>query len=68
VRRIGGFATGGPAGDDALTLVPAFHEVAKIGCSKIEITNMQPTPRTATDTASFAAAKPWNLRPANSER
>ena len=36
---------GGAAGDGALKLFPAFCDIAKIDCSKIEVTNMQPSLR-----------------------
>lgn len=36
---------GGAAGDGALKLFPAFCDIAKIDCSKIEVTNMQPNLR-----------------------
>jgi len=40
-----GKTLGGPAGDGALKLFPAFCKTAKIDCSKITITNMQPSLR-----------------------
>lgn len=36
---------GGAAGDGALKLFPALCKIAKIDCSKVEITNMQPNLR-----------------------
>jgi NitT/TauT family transport system substrate-binding protein len=40
-----GKTLGGPTGDGALKLFPAFCKVAKIDCSKVSITNMQPSLR-----------------------
>lgn len=40
-----GKTLGGAAGDGALKLFPAFCKLAKIDCSKVNITNMQPNLR-----------------------
>jgi NitT/TauT family transport system substrate-binding protein len=44
-KDLEGKKLGGAAGDGALKLFPAFCKTAKIDCSKIEITNMQPNLR-----------------------
>src|SRR5664279_618646 len=44
-KDLEGKKLGGAAGDGALKLFPAFCKTAKIDCSKIEITNMQPSLR-----------------------
>jgi NitT/TauT family transport system substrate-binding protein len=44
-KDLEGKTLGGPAGDGALKLFPAFCKTAKIDCSKITITNMQPSLR-----------------------
>jgi NitT/TauT family transport system substrate-binding protein len=44
-KDLEGKTLGGPAGDGALKLFPAFCKVTKIDCSKITITNMQPSLR-----------------------
>jgi NitT/TauT family transport system substrate-binding protein len=44
-KDLEGKTLGGAAGDGALKLFPAFCKVAKIDCSKITITNMQPNLR-----------------------
>jgi NitT/TauT family transport system substrate-binding protein len=44
-KDLEGKKLGGAAGDGALKLFPAFCKVAKIDCSKIETTNMQPNLR-----------------------
>jgi NitT/TauT family transport system substrate-binding protein len=40
-----GKTLGGAAGDGALKLFPAFCKIAKIDCTKVNITNMQPSLR-----------------------
>jgi NitT/TauT family transport system substrate-binding protein len=67
-KDLEGKTPGGPAGDIALKLFPALRKVAKVDCSNIKITNMQPNLRTATDAAFSDAAKPRHRRAANSER
>jgi NitT/TauT family transport system substrate-binding protein len=44
-KDLEGRTLGGAAGDGALKLFPAFCKTAKIDCSKINITNMQPNLR-----------------------
>jgi NitT/TauT family transport system substrate-binding protein len=44
-KDLEGKKLGGAAGDGALKLFPAFCKIAKIDCTKIEITNMQPNLR-----------------------
>ena len=44
-KDLEGKTLGGPASDAALKLFPAFCKIAKIDCSKITITNMQPSLR-----------------------
>ncbi len=44
-KDLEGKTLGGAAGDGALKLFPAFCKIAKIDCSKIKITNMQPSLR-----------------------
>ena len=44
-KDLEGKKLGGAAGDGALKLFPAFCKVAKIDCSKIETSNMQPNLR-----------------------
>ena len=44
-KDLEGKKLGGAAGDGALKLFPAFCKAAKIDCSKIEVTNMQPSLR-----------------------
>ncbi len=44
-RDLEGKTLGGAVGDGALKLFPAFCKVAKIDCSKVSITNMQPSLR-----------------------
>jgi NitT/TauT family transport system substrate-binding protein len=44
-KDLEGKTLGGAAGDGALKLFPAFCKVAKIDCTKINITNMQPNLR-----------------------
>jgi NitT/TauT family transport system substrate-binding protein len=44
-KDLEGKTLGGAAGDGALKLFPAFCKVAKIDCSKVTITNMQPSLR-----------------------
>jgi NitT/TauT family transport system substrate-binding protein len=44
-KDLEGKTLGGAAGDGALKLFPAFCKSAKIDCSKINITNMQPSLR-----------------------
>jgi NitT/TauT family transport system substrate-binding protein len=44
-KDLEGKKLGGAAGDGALKLFPAFCKTAKIDCSKIEVTNMQPNLR-----------------------
>ena len=44
-KDLEGKTLGGAAGDGALKLFPAFCKIAKIDCSKINITNMQPNLR-----------------------
>ncbi len=44
-KDLEGKTLGGSAGDGALKLFPAFCKVTKIDCSKITITNMQPSLR-----------------------
>lgn len=44
-KDLEGKKLGGAAGDGALKLFPAFCQIAKIDCSKIEVTNMQPNLR-----------------------
>jgi NitT/TauT family transport system substrate-binding protein len=44
-KDLEGKTLGGAAGDGALKLFPAFCKSAKIDCSKISITNMQPSLR-----------------------
>lgn len=44
-KDLEGKKLGGAAGDGALKLFPAFCKAAKIDCSKIETTNMQPNLR-----------------------
>ncbi len=44
-KDLEGKTIGGPANDGALKLFPAFCKSAKIDCSKITITNMQPNLR-----------------------
>jgi NitT/TauT family transport system substrate-binding protein len=44
-KDLEGKTLGGAAGDGALKLFPAFCKVAKIDCSKVSITNMQPSLR-----------------------
>ena len=44
-KDLEGKKLGGAAGDGALKLFPAFCKAAKIDCSKIDVTNMQPSLR-----------------------
>ena len=44
-KDLEGKTLGGAAGDGALKLFPAFCKLAKIDCSKVKITNMQPNLR-----------------------
>ena len=44
-KDLEGKTLGGAAGDGALKLFPAFCKIAKIDCSKVTITNMQPNLR-----------------------
>jgi NitT/TauT family transport system substrate-binding protein len=44
-KDIEGKTLGGAAGDGALKLFPAFCKIAKIDCTKVNITNMQPNLR-----------------------
>ncbi len=44
-KDLEGKTLGGAANDGALKLFPAFCKIAKIDCSKVEITNMQPNLR-----------------------
>jgi NitT/TauT family transport system substrate-binding protein len=44
-KDLEGKTLGGAAGDGALKLFPAFCKIAKIDCSTIKITNMQPSLR-----------------------
>jgi NitT/TauT family transport system substrate-binding protein len=44
-KDLEGKTLGGAAGDGALKLFPAFCKIAKIDCTKINITNMQPNLR-----------------------
>ncbi|MFA6264953.1 MAG: ABC transporter substrate-binding protein [Pseudolabrys sp.] len=44
-KDLEGKTIGGPANDGALKLFPAFCKIAKIDCTKITITNMQPNLR-----------------------
>jgi len=44
-KDLEGKTLGGAAGDGALKLFPAFCKIAKIDCSKINVTNMQPSLR-----------------------
>ena len=44
-KDLEGKTLGGPAGDAALKLFPAFCRITKIDCSKVTITNMQPSLR-----------------------
>jgi NitT/TauT family transport system substrate-binding protein len=44
-KDLEGKTLGGAANDGALKLFPAFCKIAKIDCSKIQITNMQPNLR-----------------------
>jgi len=44
-KDLEGKTLGGAAGDGALKLFPAFCKVAKIDCTKVNITNMQPNLR-----------------------
>jgi NitT/TauT family transport system substrate-binding protein len=44
-KDLEGKTLGGAAGDGALKLFPAFCKIAKIDCSKISMTNMQPNLR-----------------------
>jgi NitT/TauT family transport system substrate-binding protein len=44
-KDLEGKTLGGPAGDGALKLFPAFCKITKIDCSKVKITNMQPNLR-----------------------
>jgi NitT/TauT family transport system substrate-binding protein len=44
-KDLEGKTIGGTANDGALKLFPAFCKIAKIDCSKIDITNMQPNLR-----------------------
>ncbi len=44
-KDLEGKTLGGAAGDGALKLFPAFCKIAKIDCTKIKITNMQPNLR-----------------------
>ncbi len=44
-KDLEGKTLGGATGDGALKLFPAFCKVAKIDCSKVSITNMQPSLR-----------------------
>jgi len=44
-KDLEGKSLGGAAGDGALKLFPAFCKVAAIDCSKVSITNMQPSLR-----------------------
>ena len=44
-KDLEGKTLGGAAGDGALKLFPAFCKLAKIDCSKIDVTNMQPNLR-----------------------
>ena len=44
-KDLEGKTLGGAAGDGALKLFPAFCKIAKIDCTKINITNMQPSLR-----------------------
>jgi NitT/TauT family transport system substrate-binding protein len=44
-KDLEGKTLGGAAGDGALKLFPAFCKIAKIDCSKINMTNMQPNLR-----------------------
>ncbi len=44
-KDLEGKKLGGAAGDGALKLFPAFCKIAKIDCTKIETTNMQPNLR-----------------------
>ncbi len=44
-KDLEGKTLGGAAGDGALKLFPAFCKIAKIDCSKVSITNMQPNLR-----------------------
>ena len=44
-KDLEGKKLGGAAGDGALKLFPAFCQIAKIDCTKIEVTNMQPNLR-----------------------
>jgi NitT/TauT family transport system substrate-binding protein len=44
-KDLEGKTLGGAAGDGALKLFPAFCKIAKIDCSKINMTNMQPSLR-----------------------
>src|SRR5271154_4382795 len=44
-KDLEGKTLGGAAGDGALKLFPAFCKITKIDCSKVSITNMQPSLR-----------------------
>jgi NitT/TauT family transport system substrate-binding protein len=44
-KDLEGKTLGAPAGDGALKLFPAFCKITKIDCSKVKITNMQPSLR-----------------------
>jgi NitT/TauT family transport system substrate-binding protein len=44
-KNLEGKTLGGAAGDGALKLFPAFCKIAKIDCTKVNITNMQPNLR-----------------------
>jgi NitT/TauT family transport system substrate-binding protein len=44
-KDLEGRTLGGAAGDGALKLFPAFCKIAKIDCTKVNITNMQPNLR-----------------------
>ncbi|HEX4411861.1 MAG TPA: ABC transporter substrate-binding protein [Xanthobacteraceae bacterium] len=44
-KDLEGKTLGGAAGDGALKLFPAFCKIAKIDCTKINVTNMQPNLR-----------------------
>jgi len=44
-KDLEGKTIGGPANDGALKLFPAFCKIAKIDCTKVTITNMQPNLR-----------------------
>jgi NitT/TauT family transport system substrate-binding protein len=44
-KDLEGKTLGGAAGDGALKLFPAFCKIAKIDCTKVNITNMQPNLR-----------------------